>query len=260
MAGAEFRWFLFYPIVCYRYVSGGVNRFLVYERPWLLNVLACSQLGWIDHKPSYLVVLFTFVLYVTPSLWQDIVLATRAWKSINFWNLPRYFTKKWRIICAAYILQGLWCSYVLLCTNCRIQSCIPIVTSLFFKFFRSNIGNLFVGFFSRLVVEHFYWKWKKAMAYNLFYRICIVNTVARNDFVAVILLCCYLCGYLGCKEFIREKFVYSWCALTVEYDLFGCVWSYALRGYYAATAQLGHQLSITFVFSVNDVWFNDWLV
>ena len=45
------------------------------------------------------------------------------------------------------------------------------------------------------------------------------------------------------KEFYREKFVYSWGALTVDSILFGCLFiGYAVAGYYAARPAGGNQV------------------
>lgn len=89
---------------------------------------------------------------------------------------------------------------------------------------------------------------------------CIVNTVARTTswqlitVYAVILLAVILAR----KEFYREKFVYSWGALTVDSILFGCLFiGYAVAGYYAARPAGGNQVINHFLlFPSDDVWFN----
>lgn len=71
---------------------------------------------------------------------------------------------------------------------------------------------------------------------------------------AVILLAVILAR----KEFYREKFVYSWGALTVDSILFGCLFiGYAVAGYYAARPAGGNQVINHFLlFPSDDVWFN----
>ena len=70
---------------------------------------------------------------------------------------------------------------------------------------------------------------------------------------AVILLAVILAR----KEFYREKFVYSWGALTVDSILFGCLFiGYAVAGYYATTSWWQSSYQSLLLFPSDDVWFN----
>ena len=121
--------------------------------------------------------------------------------------------------------------------------------------------NLFVGFLLLGLARGISMKVKKAYWLTIILLgFCIVNTVARTTswqlitVYAVILLAVILAR----KEFYREKFVYSWGALTVDSILFGCLFiGYAVAGYYAARPAGGNQVINHFLlFPSDDVWFN----
>ena len=130
----------------------------------------------------------------------------------------------------------------------------------FLLIFRSNIEFICRILVIRFSSRHFYESEKAYWPTIILLGFCIVNTVARTTswqliaVYAVILLAVILAR----KEFYREKFVYSWGALTVDSILFGCLFiGYAVAGYYAARPAGGNQVINHFLlFPSDDVWFN----
>ena len=149
------------------------------------------------------------------------------------------------ILVAALYFAGIMMVLLSTVTNLSNVSRLFQVLLPFLLIFRSNIEFICRILVIRFSSRHFYESEKAYWPTIILLGFCIVNTVARTTswqliaVYAVILLAVILAR----KEFYREKFVYSWGALTVDSILFGCLFiGYAVAGYYAARPAGGNQV------------------
>ncbi|HHZ7120785.1 TPA: bifunctional lysylphosphatidylglycerol flippase/synthetase MprF [Enterococcus faecalis] len=240
-------------------VPGGMGTFDV------LMILGLSQLG-IDRSQAVVWLLYyRLFYYVTPFMTGVILFLQQAGMKVNqfFDNLPRLFSQKVAhfILVAALYFAGIMMVLLSTVTNLsNVSRLFQVLLPFSFNFLDQTL-NLFVGFLLLGLARGISMKVKKAYWPTIILLgFCIVNTVARTTswqliaVYAVILLAVILAR----KEFYREKFVYSWGALTVDSILFGCLFiGYAVAGYYAARPAGGNQVINHFLlFPSDDVWFN----
>ncbi|WP_430602779.1 phosphatidylglycerol lysyltransferase [Enterococcus sp. DIV0724b] len=240
-------------------VPGGMGTFDV------LMILGLAQLGVGQSTAVVWLIYYRLFYYVLPFITGIILFIHQTGIKINRFldNLPRMFSQKVAhfILVAALYFAGIM--MVLLSTITNLSN-----VSRLFKFllpfsfdFLDQTFNMLIGFLLLGLARGISMKVKKAYWPTIGLLIFgIVNTVSRTSSwqLIVVYLVILSAVFLARKEFYREKFVYSWGALSVDSVLFSFLFIiYAVAGYYSShpdkTGPLPHMFLL---FPSDDVWFS----
>lgn len=240
-------------------VPGGMGTFDV------LMILGLSQLG-VDQSVSVVWLLYyRLFYYVVPFMTGIILFVHQTGIKINrfFDNLPRIFSQKIAhfILVASLYFAGIMMVLLSTVTNLsNVSRLFQVLLPYSFNFLDQTL-NMLVGFLMLGLARGISLKVRKAYFPTIGLLVFgIINTIARTTSWQLILvyLVILLAVFLARKEFYREKFVYSWGALTVDSILFGCLFIiYAVAGYYSAHPEKEGPVPQTFLlFPSDDVWFS----
>ncbi|MBP2099485.1 bifunctional lysylphosphatidylglycerol flippase/synthetase MprF [Enterococcus rivorum] len=240
-------------------VPGGMGTFDV------LIILGLSQLGVGQSVAVVWLLYYRLFYYVVPFITGIVLFVHQTGVKMNrfFDNLPRLFSQKiaHSILVAALYFAGIMMVLLSTVTNLsNVSRLFQILLPYSFNFLDQTL-NMLVGFLMLGLARGISMKVRKAYLPTIGLLIFgIVNTIARTTswqliIVYVIIL---LSVFLARKEFYREKFVYSWGALTIDSILFGCLFViYAVAGYYSAHPEKEGPVPQTFLlFPSDDVWFS----